>query len=180
MGATSAWYSIQQSHGIGAVNIGPWTAWPFSGSRQTDPYTVARVISESTIPLGAAEGLAFEASHDSNNKPLRLECDYVVEGRTPLARLWTLTVQYDHQLDAGAITHKHRIPSHTHSRKILRFADGSFSIRLSEVAQPGNWIPLYGTGPFRLVLRMYDTPLTSKSGLIEPTMPTISQGRCGA
>lgn len=178
LGGGSAWYSIQRTHGIGAINIGSWTAWPYSGGSNADPYTVARVTSDSTIPLGAAEGLAFETSQDSEGNRLRLECNYLLEGNTPKARLWTLT---PYRQDGAPIRTKGSavlVPEYTNSTRVIRYADGSFRISLGPMPKPGNWLATEGEGLFRLVLRLYDTPITSNAGLVDPVMPTIVISGC--
>ena len=177
-GGASAWYSIQRSHGIGAINIGQWTAWPFSGGSKADPYTIARVIADSTIPLGAAEGLAFEANEDASGKRLKLECNYLLEGKTPKARLWTLAAYRNDGKEIVSADHKMLIPSHTHSQKILRLEDGTFQISLGPSPAPGNWLATGGQGPFRLVLRLYDTSITSNVGLVVSDMPRIRNVSC--
>ena len=178
LGATSACYSIQRTHGIGAINIGQWTAWPFSGANETDPYTLARVISDSTVPLGAAEGLAFEASKDSTGKALRLECNYRLEGNTAKAKLWTLT---PYKFDGSAVKSAdspNLVPQHTNSTRLVRFADGTFQIAIGRQPAPGNWLATEGKGSFRLVMRLYNTPITSSSGMVDPAMPTINNLGC--
>ena len=178
LGAGSAWYSIQRSHGIGAINIAQWTAWPFSGGKEADPYTVARVVSDSTIPLGAAEGLAFEASKDNEGEFLNLECSYRIEGTTPAAKLWTLT---PYKRDGSAVTASSAtslISPHTNSKRIVRFTDGTFRITIGPRVASGNWVATNGKGLFRLVLRLYDTPITSNTGLINPVMPAIQKIGC--
>ena len=85
IGGASAWYSMQRSHGIGGINIGAWTAWPFAGGAEADPYTVAKVARDGTIPLGATEGLAFEAQSDSDGERLNFNCNYILSGLTPPA-----------------------------------------------------------------------------------------------
>jgi len=178
LGGASAWYSIQRSHGIGAINIGSWTAWPFSGGNEADPYTLARVISDSTVPLGAAEGLAFEATEDMNGERLTLECNYVLEGNTPKAKLWTLTPYREDGAPIKSKKSKSEVPQYTNSTRIFRFADGTFRIALGSQVAPGNWLATEGTGLFRLVLRLYDTPITASAGLIDPQMPLIKKVSC--
>lgn len=178
LGGGSAWYSIQRSHGIGAINIGEWTAWPFSGGSAADPYTVARGISDSTLPLGAAEGLAFEANEDNGGELLKLECNYSLEGNTPKARLWTLTPYRIDGKSVKKVNSKTLIPEHTDSTQIVRFVDGSFTIFLGPSPKPGNWLSTEGNGRFRLVLRLYDTPITSSAGQVDPIMPKITRLEC--
>lgn len=158
---------------FGAVKRGEWTAWPDSGSPDADPYSEAILARSGEVPLGSGEGLAFVADRDARGDRLLARCLYRVDGQTPLARLWTLTV-YDGngQLMDNPV---HRT-SFT-SREILRREDGSFSIALASEAQPGNWLPVAGQGDLRLVLRLYDTPLTS-SDIGDATLPTIDRGEC--
>jgi hypothetical protein len=64
------------------------------------------------------------------------------------------------------------------SGKLLRFADGSFRIAVSQVPRAGNWLGISGEGNFYLVLRVYDTPVTSTTGVVTPVMPTIIREGC--
>lgn len=175
LGGLSASFMIQRAYGVGAINIGPWSAWPFVGGAEVDPYTDARATSDGTIPLGAAEGLSFEATEDSNGSGLRQECRYILSGQTSTARLWTLSA-YDTKgelvYDSG------ELKSAFFSGDVFRFPNGSFVINLSNVPQSGNWLPLGLSGNFRLVLRLYDTPVTSSAGLVEPIMPRIERRDC--
>ena len=175
LGGISANYSIQRSHGLGAINIGQWSAWPFVGGSEIDPYTAAKVAADGTIPLGAAEGLAFEALSDDAGRVLRKQCRYVISGITPPARLWTLAV---YETDGRNLHDKKANNSAIFSGSLVRFPDASFLIYADASPKPGNWIPLNGAGPFKLVLRLYDTPITSSSGLVNPTMPKIEQQGC--
>ena len=176
LGGASAYVSIRQAHGVGAINVGSWSAWPFVGGVEIDPYTSARGTANGTLPLGAAEGLAFEAALDSNNAPLERSCRYRLSGETPTARVWTLSA-YDPagRLASGNDT---QVPA-LHSGNLIRFDDGSFKIEIGNIPVSGNWIPVSGAGNFRLILRLYDTPITSNSGLIAPEMPLIEKLECG-
>ncbi len=175
LGGFTANYSIQRSHGIGAINIGQWSAWPFVGGSDVDPYTSAKVAADGTIPLGAAEGLAFEAVTDDDGKPLRANCSYLLSGSTPPARLWTLSA-YDKKGEYGKPTAAG--VSAKHSGNMVRFPDGTFTISISNYPKSGNWLSLQGDEEFKLILRLYDTPITSSSGLIDPIMPTIRRQEC--
>lgn len=168
-------FSIRQSHGIGAINVGPWSAWPFVGGAEIDPYTAARATADGTLPLGAAEGLAFEAAEDQSGAPLLRECSYVITGNTPPTRFWTLSA-YTRQ--GEWIRGSSAKVSAIHSGKVTRFPDGSFTITLGNDPAAGNWVSMAGAGPFKLILRLYDTPITSNSGVIDPEMPKIERKGC--
>lgn len=175
VGGLSANFALQRSHGIGAVNTGPWSAWPFVGGAQVDPYTSAKATSDGTIPLGAAEGLAFEAINDQSGNRLNKECNYEVAGDTSATRLWTL-VAYNE--DGRLIVDDQTYRSAIYSGNVLRYPDSSFVVKIDDKPRSGNWIPISGKGNFKLILRLYDTPITSNSGVIDPQMPRIKLIGC--
>lgn len=175
LGGASAWYSIQSIHGFGAIRSGPWAAFPFAGQSEVDPYTIAKSVAEGSVPIGATEGLAFEAITDSAGDALQMNCSYVLEGKTPPSKLWTL-VAYQPGGDPAEASPGGR-PA-LYSGSILHFADGSFRVAISSLPEPGNWMGITGKSRFRLVLRLYDTPITSSSGLIAPVMPKIERKQC--
>lgn len=177
LGGLSANLALQRSHGIGAVNTGPWSAWPFVGGAQVDPYTSAKATADGTIPLGAAEGLAFEAINDQNGNTLLRECRYEVSGDTSAARLWTLSA-YDQ--NGQLIVNKNELVSSVYSGNIVRYTDSSFVVKIGDQPSSGNWLATQGEGSFKLILRLYDTPITSNSGVIDPQMPQVRLIGCAS
>ncbi|HZP20068.1 MAG TPA: DUF1214 domain-containing protein [Bauldia sp.] len=174
LGIGSAWYVIDRGAVFGTVTVGAWTAWPASGQPDADPYAVAWLARTGEVPLGAGEGIAFTATADSSGRPLTAACDYTVRGQTPAARLWTLAAYAFG--DAGGAPAPDR--SSINSRILVRQPDGSFAIALSPEVQPGNWVPLQAGRNFRLVLRLYDTPVTTGSRLTDMVLPEIVRGAC--
>lgn len=175
VGGLSANFTLLRSHGIGAVNAGPWSAWPFVGGAQVDPYTSAKATADGTISLGAAEGLAFEAITDQLGNTLKRDCNYEISGNTSLTRLWTLSA-YDYE--GKLIFSDETNSSALYSGNMSRYPDSSFVLSVSQNPQSGNWLPIGGNGKFKLILRLYDTPITSNSGVIEPLMPRITLIGC--
>jgi hypothetical protein len=174
VGVSSAWYAIERGHVFGAVTVSGWTAWPDEGSPDADPYSLAMLARTGEVPLGAGEGLSFTAENDIGGEPLSGKCIYDVVGETPAARLWTLTA-YDGQ-GRLMVNVAHR-PGF-HSREIVRRDTGDFTIRVSPTVAPGNWLPIGDADHFELVLRLYDTPLTTGSQLANLTMPAIRKVGC--
>jgi hypothetical protein len=174
VGVSTAWYAIDRGFIFGAVTAGAWTAWPAAGGADADPYSLATLARTGEVPLGAGEGIAFTAEDDSAGTPLSGTCTYEVVGQTPAARLWTLTA-YDSD---GRLMVNAARRSGFHSREILRRPDGSFVITVSPEVAPGNWLPVGRVDHFRLVLRLYDTPLTTGSRIADLTMPDIRKERC--
>lgn len=177
LGGGSVWYALHAQSGVGAIRIGPWTAFPDIGTPDADPYSQARIAREGVLALGRAEGLAFVAESDSSGQKLRRECAYTIEGVFPTARFWTLYAA-DQSLDAIA-TGKQK-PAALHSYEVLRRADNAARISVSAHPAPGNWLLVNGTGILYFVLTFYDTPIANSTGLSDVTLPGIVKGRCDA
>lgn len=175
LGGASAWYAIGRSQGFGAIAVDSWTAVPFASAGEIDPYTIAKSVIEGSVPLGATEGLAFNATTDSLGRDLDMGCDYEIEGSTPAARLWTLVA---YGPDGKSVRPAQGGVSSLWSGAILRYPDGSFRISVSRHPRPGNWLAVGGDGSLRLTLRLYDTSVTGGSSLIAPRMPAIRRGTC--
>ena len=174
VGVGSAWFAIDRGLWFGAITAGPWTAFPQAGSPDADPYALAMLARTGEVPLGAGEGLTFTADQDDAGALLTGRCTYVVAGKTPSARLWTLTAtDGDGRLMANPLNR-----SGFHSGEIVREASGDFTITVSPSVQPGNWLPVATVDRINLILRLYDTPLTAGSQLAELTMPAIGKVSC--
>ncbi|MFN3764513.1 MAG: DUF1214 domain-containing protein [Aliihoeflea sp.] len=168
-GAGSVWLMIEEVPDFGAMTIGEWSVNPTEGTPQADPYAKARFAREGELSLGVAEGAQFIASRDATGQPLRGACDYVVTGSVPASRFWTL-----HAVQPGAVSP----PRAVQSLALLRESSGSFSIALSRHPAPGNWLQIDATGPYRLVLAVYDTPTVGSADLAGITLPRIVRERC--
>lgn len=173
LGAT--WFAVARNVSFGAVEAGPWTAWPRTGALDADPYTRASVARSGEAPLGLGEGLVFTARRDSAGDPLIARCSYRIHGRTPQARYWTLTAQTPSGLLLDNPAGRYGFTS----AEVVRDAVGLFAIEASREARPGNWLPLSGDGRFDLALRLYDTPVSVVGSRIDPAaVPRIERGAC--
>ncbi|HZH12486.1 MAG TPA: DUF1214 domain-containing protein [Microvirga sp.] len=176
LGLGSTYLVLEGDPPFGSLRVGPWKAWPALGSTDADPYMRAILAKRSEIPLALGEGLGFTATTDSEGRALDSACTYLVGSVVPNARLWTLTV-YD---QAGRIPQTELGRSSFTSAEILRDAQDQFTIALSRTLQDGNWLQLPGSGPFSIVLRLYDTPGATGTGLTENAFPAIQRVECGA
>ncbi|MCC6734548.1 MAG: DUF1214 domain-containing protein [Bauldia sp.] len=173
LGLASAAVAINQRANAGAATFGPWVARTGEAAGQADPYARAAAAATIDLPLGTAEGLAFAADTDSRGRRLDSRCTYTIAGRSLPARLWTINA-YD---GAGLLMANPSGRSGFHSRNLVRAADGSFTIAIAASPQPGNWIPIAGDG-LLLVLRLYDTPLTTGLAPTDLSLPSIERGAC--
>src|SRR5262245_46958425 len=118
-GAASVWYALGSQEGIGAVTLGPWTAFPALGTPEADPYSKARIAREGVLSLGLTEGLEFVAKRDSDGAQLKRDCTYSIHGTFPAARFWTL---YAVDEARAVIKTAHLRPPALHSVEALRDA----------------------------------------------------------
>ncbi|WP_349360063.1 DUF1214 domain-containing protein [Stappia sp.] len=174
-GLGSAYLAIERGATFDRLRLGAWEAHPVEGTPEADPYSAATHARTGRVPLASGEGLIFFATTDSAGAPLTPACEYLITGKAAPARLWTLTA-----LDASLrLTETVNPRAGLHSRQILRRPDGTFEIRTAARARPGNWLP---TAPdadgLVLALRLYDTPLTTGTGVANVPMPEIRRGRC--
>lgn len=177
LGILSSVWALQATVGFGAIALGPWTAFPAAQTADADPYAKAHRARDGRLLLGSAEGLVFTAATDSAGRRLSTHCRYEIEGITPPARLWTL-----HATDAaGDFLSPSRpgLPAGLNAWSALRRADGTFTIRISSTASPGNWLAVpEERRTFMLVMTLLDTPTAGSSGVIDLTMPGIARLDC--
>lgn len=175
LGLAVTFVTLERGFGFGAVQAGPWTAWPRVGASDIDPYARAVLSRTGEIPLAAAQGIAFYARGDETGAPLSGACDYVISGAVPAARFWTLTVTDSSGRLIDNAAHRYAFTS----AEILRRADNSFAIAVAPAARSGNWLPSLPRQRFVLVLKLYDAIASaSPAGLAGATMPRIARGRC--
>jgi hypothetical protein len=175
VGLGLTWTTSTQGLSFGAVTIGPWTAWPRTGTAEIDPYARAAVARSGELPIGSGDGVAFVARSDDKGRPLDGRCDVSIAGITPPARFWTLTL-YDMQ--GNLVSNSLQRYGFT-SQEIVRSADGAFEIRIAARSRAGNWLPTGGLDRYQLMMRFYDTPIgVSTRSQKDTPMPAIVTAVC--
>jgi len=175
VGLGTTWLALTRGTAYGGVTLGAWTAWPKNGTVGIDPYARGMVARSGELPVVSGDGVAFYARTDDVGQALDGRCDVVLNGITPQARFWTVTL-YDP--DGRLVANSVQRQGFT-SQEIIRRTDGSFDITVGPRARPGNWLPTGGVEKYTLVLRLYDTPVgvATRSGRDAP-MPSISRRAC--
>jgi hypothetical protein len=175
VGLGSTWLTLTQGAAFGALHLGAWTAWPKTGSTNIDPYARADIARTGTLPVALGDGIAFYAHVDDQGRTLDGRCDVELNGITPAARFWTLTLyDRDGKLVANAINRYDFT-----SREVVRRSDGHFTIDISPRARAGNWLPTGGIDTYELVLRFYDSAVgVATRAEREVPMPTITTRAC--
>ena len=169
-----SWYALNDGRLFGGAQIGPWSAWPDVGSAQPNPYTRAHLARAASLQLGLSEGIQFTASADSAGEPLTRNCTYHLGGTTPLATFWTLYAVDSDGINIAAPDGQAAIRSDS----LARANDGAITLNVGTRLMPGNWLELTGTGPFSLVLTLYDTTVFSGLNGSTNNMPAIEREDC--
>lgn len=175
IGLGLTWVSVNKGFTTSGLTIGAWTARPKSGTIDIDPYSRATVERNGTLPVGLGDGVTFSATTDDDNHPLDGRCNVVLDGTTPQARFFTVTLyEPDGKLVSNALNR-----SGFTSQELIRAGDGSFQISIGPRAQPGNWLPTGGIERYMILLNLYDTPvgIQTRAGRETP-MPSVTLGKC--
>jgi hypothetical protein len=175
VGLGATYFALTRGAAFGALKIGSWTAWPKTGTADADPYARAAIARTGQLPISLGDGVSFSAQTDDNGRVLDGRCDVVLDGVTPAARFWTLTL---YNVEGDLVANSISRYGFT-SQEIVRHADGSFEITVAPRANPGNWLPTGGIDRYTLVLRLYDTAVgvSTRAGREVP-MPSIKTRSC--
>jgi len=157
------------------VVAGPWQGAPRDGTMEVDPYTLAADERAGMLPLGVAEGLTFYARTDSAGDSFAARCDYVVKGPMPQARFWTVSL-----LDQGGFPVADPAERYGFtSAEALREMGAPVTITVSPEARSGNWLPTGRARSFVLMLRLYDSGLSTAGTTFQAAdMPSITKAGC--
>lgn len=157
------------------IVAGPWQGAPRNGTFDVDPYTLAADERSGVLPLGVAEGLSFVARTDSDGRTFSPACDYVVTGPMPQARFWTLSLLDSSGFPVADPAGRYGFTS----AEVLRPTDGTVAINVAPEARSGNWLPTGHAGSYVLLLRLYDSSLSTMGTVFESAdMPSITKAGC--
>jgi hypothetical protein len=175
VGLGLTYFALSRGAAFGALSIESWDAFPKTGTADADPYARASIARSGRLPIALGDGVSFSVQEDDDGKKLDGRCDVVLQGITPTARYWTLTL---YNADGGLVANSLSRYGFT-SEEITRRSDGSFEIVVAPRAKPGNWLPTGGVERYELILRLYDTAVgvSTKAGREVP-MPAVLTRSC--
>jgi hypothetical protein len=175
VGLGSAWATLGERIPFQKVRAGPWETNPRAYAPDADAYARAIMTQRTHLPLGIGEGLSLSAYVDDEGRRLVSRCAYEIVGSPPPSRGWTLTLALPNDpISAGP---GDRIGFS--DAELTRSEQGVARITLSSSPSPGDWLPLPDIGPFRLILRLYDTPVSGTARELQARdLPAIRRTGC--
>lgn len=173
-GAFSAQYAVRQGAAAPAVIIGPWQSYTETGGSELNPYALAYTSIYGSLKLENFEVLYFVAKNDGENTTLSGDCEYVIKGKIPDAKWWSLTV-YDQN---GLLIDNPAERYSFNGTNVLLKEKKEFTIALAARARAGNWIPIEAGKPFVIMLRLYSPGINSIRDANEISFPEVERLNC--
>lgn len=174
-GAASAWLATGQVDESAGRGPAPWKTMAGTGSTAASALQRATVARVGIWALPESEVIYFNTESDSAGRPLRADCDYVLEaGQEPRTRWWSIGVYRDYfWIDNPA--DRYSLTSST----IARRPQGGYSVTLSREPAAGNWLPLgEREGRITLLFRLYQPdPGIGKNPEAVP-LPSVRRKGC--
>jgi hypothetical protein len=173
IGLFATWIIVFRGGMPSAIANGPWRTSLATGSEQGDPYTRASVAVHGLLALSRIETLYFTATQDSDGNSLDGRCTYVVSGRDPDARWWSVTAYGSDDYLIANPAHRYSVSA----TSVARNKDGSFAIAVGGERKDTNWIPT-ADGPFALTLRLYNPGAVTSLDPETAQLPTLKKVSC--
>ncbi|MGH1352583.1 MAG: DUF1214 domain-containing protein [Methyloligellaceae bacterium] len=177
IGLISAWYMITVGSALTVQTAGPWSIWFAAGNPEADPYTRAHFARSGRLPITSTSARYYVARRDSTGDTLDADCEYQITGSKIPGSWWSLAA-YD---SSGDIMPNKAKRYAFNKQNLSVNDDGSYQIKLSPFARPGNWLPMSGGSRVQLILRIYRGDaidnLLSRENASE-ILPTIKRVSC--
>ena len=174
LGIGSAYFAVNHADQFGLFQIGPWKAWPDAAGPDVNPYSRADQARRGSLKLASGEGIAFVATTDDQGTPLDGACQYRITGDALPSRIWTISII----TDKGEFVDNPSERYSLHNQDIARVSGSTFRIVTGPDVMGGNWLQSAADIPFKLVLRLYETPHTNGGGYSEIKLPSIAWMSC--
>jgi hypothetical protein len=173
LGLAATWFTVVRGAMPGGLENGVWATSLATGSAQGDSYTRAAVALHGLLALNRRETIYFTASRDASGAALDGHCRYVVAGRDPDARWWSVTAY-------GADDYLIPNPENRYSvgkTDVERDAQGRFAIAVGGPPGNPNRIAL-APGHFTLTLRLYNPGADVALDPGQAELPTVTKAGC--
>jgi hypothetical protein len=173
LGLAATWATVIRGGWGGDVQNGPWKTSLTTGSSEGGMYQRASVAVHGLLALNRSETIYYTANTDSAGARLSGACTYLVVGRDPPTRWWSITAY-------GADDYLIANPAGRYSvsmNSVQRAGDGTFRVTVAKAGSGANWIPP-GDGPFSLSIRLYNPDAKVAADPAHVVLPIITKEGC--
>jgi hypothetical protein len=148
----------------------PWKTWTRDAVNRS-PYADAHFLLAGQLPMPASQFIVYEAHGDSEGRSFDGNCTYVVEGKLPAVRWWSLGVS-----DRNA---KREARRQLTSVNAITDVPGEIHISVAPNPVPGNWIAVGNGSKFALMLVLHDPTRRGEPFPGGDELPSIQRTACG-
>ena len=173
LGLAATWLFVIRGTMPGGVTDGPWKTNLLIGNSGGGMRVRAMVAVHGLFALNRNETIYYSTAVDSDGNRLDGACTYLVSGRDPPTRWWSITA---YAADDYLIPN----PAHRYSvskNSVMRDAAGAFTATLSHKPVDRDWIALNGK-PFQLTLRLYNPAPSVAVDPAHVALPSIKKVSC--
>jgi hypothetical protein len=174
LGVGSAVWVINAAPGFGAIRNVAWTTSPLIGSAEAGMYLRAVVAKIALFTLTRTETIYYTAVTDDAGEPLRVECDYLIEGRDVDARWWSITAYGEEHFLIPNAWNRYSY----NMKNITRDEKDGYKIHLSGTPKQGSWLPSGDRGRLSLTLRAYNPAPSLYENMATADLPRIRKVGC--
>ena len=173
LGLFATWATVVRGTMGGGVSDGPWRTSLYAGSSDGGPYLRAGVALHGLLALNRHETIYYTAATDGDGNALSGNCVYLIEGRDPPTRWWSITAYGSDDFLIANAAGRYSVSMNSAARR----AGGAFTVTLSKGQGGANWIPV-GDGHFNVSLRLYNPSTAVAADPAHVALPTITRGTC--
>lgn len=172
-GLAATWATVIRGTTSSNVSDGPWRTSLHTGSSEGGPYLRAWIAVHGLLALSRQETIYYTATSDSDGHGLDGKCSYEIEGRDPPARWWSITAYGADDFLIPNAADRYSVSMNS----VVRRADGTFTVALSEAPAERNWIPVAGPR-FDVTIRLYNPQAAVVADPAHAALPTIRKVSC--
>ena len=173
LGLFATWFTVVRGEMPGGVSDGPWTTNLLTGSSGGSMYVRAAVALHGLLALNRSETIYYGAQTDSDGAALDGACTYLIAGRDPPARWWSITVYGSDDFLIANPGKRYSISK----TSVMRDASGIFTATVAPHANGANALPTNGQA-FNLTLRLYNPAATVAADPAHVALPSIKKVSC--
>ncbi|HEY7977990.1 MAG TPA: DUF1214 domain-containing protein [Rhizomicrobium sp.] len=173
LGLGATWLFVIRGTMPGGVTDGPWKTNLLIGSSGGDMRTRASVAVHGLLALNRSETIYYSTDRDSDGNTLDGTCTYIVAGRDPPARWWSITAYAADDYLIPNAAKRYSVSKHS----VTRNAAGEFVATVSQKHFSKDWIALQN-GPFNLTLRLYNPAASVAADPAHAALPSIKKVSC--
>lgn len=168
--AAGIWSAHRGVENAGAAYTGsPWKTWTRDATHRS-PYADAHFTLAGQLPMPASQFIVYEANQDNSGQNFDGDCAYVIAGKLPAVRWWSIS--------AGERNAETKSARQLTSVKAVTETVGEIHVSVAASPVPGNWIPVESGSKFALMLVLHDPARRGESFPGPDELPNIERTGC--